>query len=115
MSARKLLNGLFILALLLAGTPASMRAAKEPRPLSTDVCGPISTDTTWTLANSPYVVTCDVAVASGVTLTIEPGMVVKLSSWYEDLWVNSTLIADGTSSQPIYFTSINDNAVGGST
>ncbi|PKO22248.1 MAG: hypothetical protein CVU38_10440, partial [Chloroflexi bacterium HGW-Chloroflexi-1] len=81
----------------------------------TDVCGSISTSTTWTRANSPYVATCSVTVASGVTLTIEPGVVVKFRDYGDALWVNGTLIADGTDTQPITFTSLKDDAVGGDT
>nr|MBC8248564.1 right-handed parallel beta-helix repeat-containing protein [Anaerolineales bacterium] len=117
MSARKLFNGLVILALLLqaslAGRPTPVRAAEEPKPLSTDVCGPITSDTTWTLANSPYVVTCDVTVQAGVTLTIEPGVVVKFQDYWDNLVVNGRLMAQGTGAQSIVFTSLKDDAHGG--
>jgi hypothetical protein len=53
-------------------------------------------------------------VPSGVTLTIEPGTVIKGSSG-SDLIVEGTLNAVGTSTNPIVFTSDNDNSVGGPT
>jgi ABC-type dipeptide/oligopeptide/nickel transport system permease subunit len=40
-------------------------------PSSTDVGGMISTNTTWDLAGSPYIVLAPVLVVEGVTLTIE--------------------------------------------
>ena len=40
----------------------------------TEVSGTISSDTTWSLNNSPYVITADILVDNGVTLTIEPGV-----------------------------------------
>ena len=43
----------------------------------TDVSGAISSDTTWGTSGSPYTVTGNVLVASGVTLTIEAGVTVK--------------------------------------
>lgn len=67
----------------------------------TNVTGIISSDTTWTTANSPYTLTGPVAVNSGVTLTIEPGVTVSLASYY--MIVNGTLIAQGTGTDPIYF------------
>jgi len=43
----------------------------------TPVSGPIVVPTTWTSANSPYVVTDTVTVNAGVILTIEEGTIVK--------------------------------------
>ena len=94
---------------------APAAGSKLPRFLTLDVSGPITSDTTWTLANSPYIVTNDVTVNSGVTLTIEAGVVVKFNDDYDDLIVDGTLVADGTAAAPIIFTSINDNSVGGDT
>jgi RHS repeat-associated protein len=79
----------------------------------TNVSGTISANTTWTLANSPYILTGNVTVASGATLTIEPGVVVKFNAQFRTLWVSGTLKAIGTEAQPIVFTSIQDDTVGG--
>jgi len=43
------------------------------------VSGNISSDTTWTNGNV-YYVTGDVTVLTGVTLTLEPGVIVKFQS-----------------------------------
>jgi hypothetical protein len=59
---------------------------------------------TWTLANSPYVVTGSVNVPAGQTLTIEPGVEVKFND-NQGIGVYGALNADGTSSQKITFTS----------
>ncbi len=45
---------------------------------NTPVSGGIFTNTTWTLANSPYIVTGNVVVFPGVTLTIQPGVEVRV-------------------------------------
>jgi hypothetical protein len=47
----------------------------------TFVSGTLSTNTTWTLAQSPIVVTSTVQVPGGVTLTIEPGVVVRFEQF----------------------------------
>jgi len=70
----------------------------------TNFSGAISSDTTWSLSNSPYIVTGNVLVASGVTLTIEAGVTIKVSS-SAVIQNNGTLIAIGTSSDKITFTS----------
>jgi hypothetical protein len=68
---------------------------------STEVYGLITSDTTWTKANSPYNLTSSITVASEVTLTIEPGTIVQLNKYH--LQINGTLIARGTSNDPINF------------
>lgn len=80
----------------------------------TQVGGTISSNTTWTAVNSPYVVISNVTVNSGVRLAIEPGVVVKFQSQLS-LIVNGTLTADATPSSKIAFTSIKDDTFGGDT
>lgn len=42
--------------------------------------GQIASDTVWKLADSPYLIQGQLDVAAGVTLTIDPGVVVKFTS-----------------------------------
>jgi parallel beta-helix repeat protein/VCBS repeat-containing protein len=70
----------------------------------TNVSGAISSDITWSLANSPYTVTGNILVASGVTLTIEAGVTVKVNSGLY-IKIKGKIIAEGTSSSLITFTS----------
>ena len=57
----------------------------------------------------------DLTVNAGATLSLTPGTVLKFSGDYDDLWVNGTLLAEGTAADPIVFTSIRDDTVGGDT
>ena len=75
-----------------------------PVKADTAVGGVINEDTTWTKVNSPYIVTNNVLVSSGVTLTIDPGVTVKFNS-AKGLQIEGQLIAQGTESEPIVFTS----------
>lgn len=61
---------------------------------ATDVSGQITTSTTWTTANSPYVVTATVTVNPGVTLTIQSGVEVRFANG-TSLYVRGTLNASG--------------------
>ena len=64
----------------------------------------IDTDQTWILSNSPYYITDNVLIQQGVTLTIEPGVVVKFSD-DKFLKIDGNIIASGTSTQTIEFLS----------
>ncbi|MFA5803444.1 MAG: FISUMP domain-containing protein [Melioribacteraceae bacterium] len=70
----------------------------------TNVSGIISSNTTWTLAGSPYIVTNSVIVDSTSTLIIEAGVVVKFNA-AKGIKIDGTLIALGTATQNILFTS----------
>jgi RHS repeat-associated protein len=72
-----------------------------------------STNTTWNLVGSPYILDGNVTVASSATLTIDPGVVVKFNGQSRTLSVNGTLSAVGTSASRITFTSIQDDSIGG--
>jgi hypothetical protein len=64
----------------------------------------IQSDTTWTSPGSPYVVTNNIAVHAGATLTIRPGVVVRFDP-QTGMDVNGRLIAEGTKTNRIQFTS----------
>lgn len=81
---------------------------------ATYVGSDIVQDTYWTLAQSPYVITNSITVAEGKKLTIEAGVIVKIAL-YCSVIIDGTLTANGTSTQPIYVTSILDDTIGGDT
>lgn len=71
----------------------------------TYVSGGIYSNTTWTKAASPYIVTDHVVVFPDVTLTIEPGVMIKFdSSKYLEVR-HAKINAVGLASDPIIFTS----------
>jgi hypothetical protein len=80
----------------------------------TNVSGTIFSDTTWRLSNSPYNVVGNVGVATGATLTIEPGVTIQFTGAYQIL-IKGNLIANGTSSAPIIFTSSTPGVSSGAT
>jgi len=84
------------------------------------VTGFISEDTTWSSDNI-YQLNQKVVIPDGVTLTINPGTIVKGSSGTGSLASalivakGGTLNAQGTAEQPIIFTSTSDNITCGQT
>lgn len=68
------------------------------------ISGAITTNTTWTKTNSPYIVTGNLTVDSGVTLTIQPGVVVQVDT-VASFFIDGRLIAEGTATDSIIFTS----------
>jgi hypothetical protein len=76
----------------------------------TQVAGGIYTNTTWTAASSPYVMTGPVVVFPGATLTIQPGVQILVrdtgvisSTGYNYLEVRGAIKMVGTKSAPIVF------------
>ena len=93
---------------------AALGAASDARAL-TPVGGVIGSDANWGPAGNPYVLTDDVTVSEGVTLTLAPGVVVKADSPIRELIVLGTLVATGTAKQPIVLTSYKDDTAHGDT
>ncbi len=81
--------------------------------LSTVVSGSIKKDTLWTAAESPYELQGNVTIEAGVTLTIEPGVIVKTSSSSSRLTVLGKVSAVGLPDKPIIFTAPKDSLIGG--
>ena len=69
------------------------------------VTGSISNDTSWT--SGVYVLDGTVSVATGATLTISPGVTVLTKDFASNLLVAGNLIAEGTETQRITFSSLN--------
>ncbi len=81
----------------------------------TDINGDIiSTDTTWTKADSPYVIYQTPTIEAGATLTIEAGTIIK-SDLLEGIDVYGNLVTNGTANDLVYFTSLYDDSIGGDT
>jgi PKD repeat protein len=89
---------------------------KYPEKVSADLnhCGILSSNETWQASENVHIVTCDVTIPAGISLTIESGAIVKFQ---QDAQINviGRLVAQGASNNPIYFTSYYDDAVGGDT
>lgn len=88
-----------------ASTAESVNFA-VPSGLRVEVCGVIP-DGTWTVENSPYLVSCDATLPADATLTIEPGVEIRFAH-ETALKVEGTLIAAGTAGESITFTSERD-------
>jgi hypothetical protein len=78
----------------------------------TSVCGELDVDEHWTLAGSPYHVTCSSEVGSSANLTIDPGVIVLFDAGTQ-LNLEGRLQAIGTADQPITFTSARPDPAAG--
>ncbi|MCA9148289.1 MAG: hypothetical protein KDA92_03260, partial [Planctomycetales bacterium] len=74
----------------------------ESRCMLAQVSGTIASDTAWTTADSPYVVTGNITISSQATLTIEPGVTVQFRP-NVGMTVNGRLLAEGTPAERITF------------
>ena len=76
----------------------------------------ISANRTWHADNIPYVMDVPIDVNSGKMLIIEAGTIIKpASASFNPLNVYGTLDVQGTSGSQVYFTSFNDDTIGGDT
>jgi len=75
----------------------------------------ITENTTWTKLGSPYVIQSSLLVEEGVTLTMEPGTIVKFDIGRILLSIKGKLEIMGSANDPVYLTSYYDDTVGGDT
>ncbi len=100
-----------VLVVLLAAVPRSTAQCTGPNCHS--ISGSISDATTGPLlAGHTYVATGALEVASGATLTVQPGAIIKSASWIN---IFGNLLAEGTVALPIILTSTRDDTAGGDT
>jgi len=81
---------------------------------ATNHSGPILANETWTAAGNPHILTGDVTVGVGLTLTIEPGVIALVTNTDDtfsghdsgrvELIVAGGLAANGTASGPVSIT-----------
>lgn len=97
-----LLLTLYVVSAFMATSSQATYQEWPMSPAETIVDSNITTDTTWTLANSPYHVTDSIEVEAGVTLTIEPGVEVWIGKkLYIRVREGASIIARGTPTQHI--------------
>jgi hypothetical protein len=100
---------LFLAVVVAAG--AALVAVQAPgvahAATGTDVGGILASNTEWTTAGSPYIVTSQVQIPAGVTLTIDPGVTVEGG----DFLLNGTISAVGTASDPIDIDAEGENLI----
>ncbi|WP_224371645.1 beta strand repeat-containing protein [Hyalangium versicolor] len=82
--------------------------------MATNVMGTLPSNSTWTPAGNPWVLTGDVTVPQGVSLTIEPGVEITFAKTdgmgsgadtsRTELIVSGTLAVQGSSSAPVTLT-----------
>ncbi len=77
-----------------------------------DVSGAIIENTTWSPTCTAYNVVGNVIVTNGVTLTIEPGALIRFATG-TGLNVRGSLVAMGTAASPITFTSASGSPAAG--
>jgi hypothetical protein len=101
---------LALTGLLLAGRDFSIQSAAA----ATNVCGQITSNTTWTSSGSPYSICASTGatVMPGVTLTIQPGVTVQFEAGPGNtpgnkLYVGGALLASGTPTQTITLIGVN--------
>jgi hypothetical protein len=90
-------------------TPTLTVLASTPAAAETSIAGVLAADTTLTAADSPYVLTGDVVVPEGVTLTVEQGVTVTRSPYSSSaVVVDGVLDVAGTAVEPVVWSHAGD-------
>jgi uncharacterized repeat protein (TIGR01451 family) len=76
--------------------------------------GTINNDATWSISDTSYFLRDDITISFGSTLTVDPGVVVKMGN-NRIINIDGALRVFGTSDHPVYFTSHRDDTIGGDT
>lgn len=105
---KKLVLSAFLAAAAVAALPARSYAQCTPQaPAPITVSGQITANTTWSSSNI-YLLSGFVYVRNGATLTIEPGTIIKGDKTSKGALIieqGGRIVANGTATQPIVFTS----------
>ncbi len=115
-SRNALLKALVALVLVMVAATFTASQAQPVAAQTLPICnvgGSITSDATWS-ADCVYVVDNTVTIEPNVILTIQPSTVVKFAQG-KLMWVKGALKVQGTNDNPVYFTSLLDDAVGGDT
>jgi len=97
----RVLLAVFVLSVSIAGINVTRASSYDGS--STQVGGVIWEDTTWTLENSPYIITETVQIPEDVTLTIEPGVTIIRPTPGDMFLVCGRIEAHGTVVNKIIF------------
>ncbi|MAE69599.1 MAG: hypothetical protein CME06_03915, partial [Gemmatimonadetes bacterium] len=95
--------------------PALLLGLPLPAIALTSHSSPIAADETWIGGGEVHLIEAHIDVSAGATLTIESGAIVKFESGRYLRILDGTLLAQGSESDSIYFTSDRDDAIGGDT
>ncbi len=109
-------NYLFSIVIILFFSAVLVSEARGTTVITND----ITADTTWDLAGSVYWIQQPISISSSSTLTIEPGVIVKLQRRYGRYTTMVSITVNGqlelpSSGDPVIFTSERDDTVGGDT
>jgi hypothetical protein len=103
-------KGTILLALLLTGLFLTLQVNLPNTNLAasgdtgTQVGGTITSNTTWTAANSPYTLTNTIQIPENVNLTIEPGVTVTVQPSVSTMFlINGAITAHGDPTNKIIF------------
>ena len=92
-------------------------ASRTWRIINVRQCGELPNDQTWHSASVPLIVlTCDLSIPTGRTLTIDAGVIIKIDSGAAlNVHPGGTLNVTGSPSDPVTFTSLKDDSADGDT